>query len=666
MSEPRRAVFLSYASQDAEVARRICDGLRSGGIEVWFDQSELRGGDLWDQKIRRQIRDCGLFIAIISANSDARPEGYFRLEWKLAVDRSQLIADDEPFLLPVVVDGTQDATARVPDKFRQAQWTRLPEGVTSAAFLERVSRLLTREPDTLQPAIGWPTTAAANRRRLTPRVITLLVAAAAAISCGYFALDKFVLSKRTVAAEPAPAAALTAESAPKAVEEKSIAVLPFLDLSENRDQEYFSDGLAEELLDLLAKTPGLHVIARTSSFSFKGKSDDIPTIGKKLNVANILEGSVRKSGSRLRVTTQLIRASSGEHLWSETYDRQLKDVFALQDEIAAAVVAQLKLKLAARQQSATRRTVNVEAYNEYLIGQQFYNRGNIDGWRRAIEAFHEAIALDPNYVAPYEALALAEYQFAGHTGDAAGNQRAQAAAAKAIELGPDDPSGYAARGFIRYVTWDWAGAQADLAKAIELDPGDARFQIAHGDVLGALGRVPEAIVAMRKGVELDPLRPDGWNALTQYLTFMRDFDAARESSRRALEISPDSTFSLNNRGWLQLSEGNARDALATYRKIDEDAFRLCGIAMAEHMLGDSDKSQHALDEVIATGAGDAAYQIAEVYAWRGEKDRAFEWLQRAYAQRDGGLTLIKYDPLLTSVRADARYTELLRKMNLPE
>jgi TolB-like protein/Flp pilus assembly protein TadD/tRNA A-37 threonylcarbamoyl transferase component Bud32 len=448
---------------------------------------------------------------------------------------------------------------------------------------------------------------------------------------------------------------------------RSVAVLPFVDMSENKDQGYFSDGLAEELLDLLAKTPGLLVIARTSSFSFQGKSDDIPTIAKKLNVANILEGSVRKAGNRLRITTRLIRASTSQQLWYESYDRELKDVFDVQDEIAGAVAAHLKLTLAPMSQDPARRTSNTEAYNQYLLGQQAFNRGNLDGYQVAIDAYHRAIALDPHYVGPYEGLTAAEFFVADQTGDTAGYRRAEEAADKAVELGPEDASSYAARGFIRYaLQWDWAGAQADFEKAIALDPGDARCQQRYGELLATEGRLIEAIATTRKAIELDPLSHSAWQTLTTYLVSTRDFAAAREASRRALEISPQSDFSLNDLGTLQLLEGRAQDALETFRKIDNEGFRLSSVAMAEHTLGHARESQQALEQVIAQHAAGAAFQIAEIYAWRGEKDQAFDWLERAYRQRDGGLVDIKTDPPLADLHDDPRYKAFLRKMNLPE
>ena len=452
-----------------------------------------------------------------------------------------------------------------------------------------------------------------------------------------------------------------------AISEKSIAVLPFVNMSSDKEQEYFSDGLAEELLDLLAKTPGLHVIARTSSFSFKGKSEDIPTIAAKLKVANILEGSVRKSGTHLRVTTQLIRADTGEHIWSETYDRELKDVFKVQDEIAGAVVAALKLKLAPAQDASAHGTSNTEAYNQYLLGRQFWNRRNLDGYRRAVESYQKAIALDPDYAAAYAGLAMAENYVADATGDPAELKRAREAAEKAVALAPEQADGYAARGYIRTTSgFDWVGAQADLEKALALDPGDSTIQRRYGQLLSSLGRISEAIVSTKKAIELDPLSEPAWQTLDQFLIAKRDFAGAKEANRRALEINPESVYALNDLGTLQLLEGNAAEAAATFRRITSENFRLTSLAMAEYTLGRAKESQQALDDAIATQSDSAAYQIAEVHAWRGDKDKAFEWLDRAYKQQDGGLSAIKYDPIVEGLVGDPRYRSLLRKLNLPE
>jgi len=314
--QSQRAVFLSYASEDAAAAQQICTALRAADIEVWFDQSELRGGDAWDAAIRKHIKSCALFLPVISTNTHNRIEGYFRLEWKLAIDRSYLIAADQAFLLPVVIDGTPQTDERIPDRFRELQWTRLPGGNTPPAFVEHVARLLSpaHQLPTIPtrwsmvstvPAAGKPPRSGAKAWRSK---FVLLVFALAVIAGGYIALDRLVVSKakRDVGRSTAVTTA-SSVNAQNPIPEKSIAVLPFLDMSETKDQEYFSDGLSVELLDLLSKTEGLKVIARTSSFYFKGKQATIPEIASTLRVAHVLEGSVRKAGTTIRVTAQLIR-----------------------------------------------------------------------------------------------------------------------------------------------------------------------------------------------------------------------------------------------------------------------------------------------------------------------------------------------------------------------
>jgi TolB-like protein len=352
VTDPGKAVFLSYASQDAEAAGRICGALRAAGIEVWFDQSELRGGDVWDRQIRKQIHDCALFVPVISAHSDARHEGYFRREWRLAIERAGDMAEDVAFLLPVVVDNTPDATARVPDRFREVQWSRLSDGQTSPAFVERVQRLLSPASPSVSSsrASVAPGAAALIRQPFRPswlsrRSFLVMVAAIIAASLAYWGVDRFWISKHqaSLRAPPVapPAAAPVAFSPPP----HSIAVLPFVNMSGDKEQEYFSDGLTEELLNSLARINELQVAARTSAFSFKGKDTDIGTIARKLNVGAVLEGSVRRSAHTVRITAQLINAVSGFHLWSETYDRDLGDVLKLQTEIANAVATALKVTL---------------------------------------------------------------------------------------------------------------------------------------------------------------------------------------------------------------------------------------------------------------------------------------------------------------------------------
>jgi TolB-like protein len=673
VTDPGRAVFLSYASQDAQAAQRLCNALRAAGVEVWFDQSELRGGDAWDASIRRQIKGCALFIPIISRNTHARDEGYFRLEWKLGVDRSHLMAGDRPFLLPVVVDDTSDRDERVPDRFRDVQWTRLLDGRDAEAFVERVRRLLSTETTTpartaadsspAVPAIAASVPFSAASTRSTPPKSPSLapwsVGGLFILTTGYFVADKFLLRQH--------AAPTAVPGQTEAVSDPSIAVLPFADMSEKKDQEYFSDGLAEELIEQLGKTPGLKVIARTSAFAFKGKSDDIPTIASKLKVANVLEGSVRRFGNQLRVTTQLIRADSGQALWSETFDREFKDVFKIQDEIASAVVSALKLKLTGGQLAVgSHGTTNPEAYDAFLMARQMYLQSSTEAdYRRAIEAYQKAISLDPHYADAFAEMALPEYFVGDDTGDTVLEQSAEQTAQKAIDLDPHRAIGYSVRGDLRsFIHFDWVGAEADFQQALALDPTDTRVLARYAGMLLNVGRLGQAEAMIRKGIEQDPLDASSWSTLGSILTVSRNYPAAYEAYHRARAIRPEGNGWKGGLVQLQLLDGKAQEALVTYQGLPFAAYRDSGVAMAEHSLGHAKASQQALDKMIAESAALAAYQIAEVYAWRGEKDRAFEWLERAYRQQDGGLVGIKADPLFDSLHSDLRYATLLRKLNL--
>ncbi|MGE5098308.1 MAG: tetratricopeptide repeat protein [Betaproteobacteria bacterium] len=450
----------------------------------------------------------------------------------------------------------------------------------------------------------------------------------------------------------------------------SIAVLPLLNLSSDKEQEYFSDGLTEELLDLLAKVPGLRVAARTSAFAFKGKNEDVSTIARKLRVGNVLEGSVRKAGDRIRISTQLISAADGYNLWSETYDRRLNDVFAVQDEIAKAVVSALKLKLIDAPTAMDRRTGDAEAYTQYLLGKRLSHVNNVPAFGRAVQAFDKAVALDPGYAPAWAGLALARYFFGQESESAASVHRWQedalAAAERAVALRGDLPDGYLARGFIRDVyLWDWAGSKRDLDRAVKLGPEDTEALSASAQLPRSLGDFPQAIAVFRKALDLDPLNPQTWSSLGSTLLFAGQLDAAREALQRSLEISPEQDSTAVWLGASFIVEGQAAKALASSQRCSHELFRLFGAAIAEHDLGHEKQSRDALERMIAGHAHDAAYQIAVALAWRGEKDHAFEWLERAFTARDGGMVLLKVDPFLRSLHGDPRYIALMKKMNLP-
>ena len=453
--------------------------------------------------------------------------------------------------------------------------------------------------------------------------------------------------------------------------EQSIAVLPFTDMSEGKDHEYFSDGLAEEVLNLLAQLPQLRVVARTSSFSFKGKAFDVATIASALKVATLLTGSVRKAGRKLRVSAQLIRAADSSHLWTQAFESELTDVFALQDTIARAVVAAMRVKLLRTQRlSNPHRTDHTEAYEQYLIGMDVFRHGRYDDYRRAVPAFESAISLDPDYAPAHAGLAAALSAVADYAPDAeqrtAGKQAALASAEKAIALAPELADGYILRGQIRYMQfWDWKSAEADFQRALLLDPSNTDLLSLYSLALLNIGRSDEAFILIGRATESDPL---SWRAWTLYGLILRQIGSTAESRtalERAVEISPDSSFARAVLGLFDLDEGRADAALEHFRRAG-GGHSQAGIAMAEHSLGHARESLAALDELKRKYATGFALQIAQVHAWRGENDAAFEWLDKAFAHRDPGLLRLRSDHQLASLKDDRRFAALLRQLNYPD
>jgi eukaryotic-like serine/threonine-protein kinase len=447
----------------------------------------------------------------------------------------------------------------------------------------------------------------------------------------------------------------------------SIAVLPFADLSQEKDQEYFSDGLAEELLNSLVKVPGLHVAARTSSFQFKGKNEDLRGIGQKLNVATVLEGSVRKQGQRVRISAQLIQVSDGFHLWSETYDRDLTDIFAVQEEIAQSVAGSLRVKLLG-QKLPSPRTTNVEAYNAYLQGKYFYARPTKENVDKAITYYGQAVRLDPSYAPAWAALSRAHSLQAGAYSPAqlpAEYNSARGAAERALALDPSLAEAHAAVGQIeQYYDWDWAGANASYQRALALEPGNAEVVQGAANLAATLNHFEQALQLSRRAVELDPLQASTHHALAFNAWWAGKLDEAEAGARKGLEVDPQFPWLHSVLSRVYLAGSRPLEALAEAERDTTPEFRLQELALAYHALGQKQKSDRALAEMITKYQKYSAFQIAEVYAFRGEPGAAFAWLERAYVQRDGGLTFAKGDPLLASLQSDPRYSAFLRKMRL--
>jgi len=666
VSEGSRAVFISYASQDAEAARRICAALRAAGVEVWLDQSELRGGDAWDQAIRQQIQDCALFIPVISVNTAERPEGYFRLEWSLADQRSQRIARSKSFIVPVSVDATPLAAADVPESFARVQWTRLPGGETPPAFAQRIAALLGAPP----PAAPAPPAASAaapvpappRRRAWWP---ALAGAALVLLLAAVFVLKPWRMFSGQMR-EPAEASA-GATLAPGAASERSVAVLPFTDMSERHDQEYFSDGLAEELIDVLAKVPQLRVPARTSSFSFKGKAVTVGEIGRALGVSHVLEGSVRKSGDRMRITAQLVRTDDGFHLWSQAYDRDVRDVFAVQDDIARSVANELKLALVGVGTAAGGRTSNVQAHNLYLQAQYRVERDTVADLGQAVQLYEEALKLDPTYAAAWAGLAYCHTRRISNGLDTtgAGYQKASAAATRAIELDPQLADGYLALAIARMQhELDWQGAATALDRVAALDPNNAFAEETRGHLTAVVGRISEAIVHFRRAVDLDPLNLIRRKYLGRALHYARRTAEAEELLRGAIaenERFPGLHYEL---GRTLLLKGDRKGALEAFEAETDPSWKSFGLPLGLFGNQRLPEAQAALQALLPKSAG-AEFQVAEVYGFFGDTEKAFEWLDRAVTQHDPGIIYLRRDALLARLEGDPRYGALLRRVGMP-
>ena len=606
-----------------------------------------------------------------------RTEGYFRLEWHLADQRKLLMTKNRPFLIPVCIDDTPDSDAEVPDSFTAVQWTRLSQGETLPAFAARVAALLAPElsktPTEVRPRpASAPSDMATAPRSAAPtpsRVQRLpwLIAAVAAIAFAYFGWQQFKVRQPAVIA-PVTAASAVAPAITPGVTEQSVAVLPFINESSDKEQEYFADGLTDTMIDLLTKVQDLHVPARSASFFFKGKNEELSAIAAKLHVTHVLEGTVRKAGNRLRIGAQLVRADSGYQLWSETYDRDGKDIFKVQDEISAAVVAALKLKLVATGTNAkVRGTANPEAYNQFLIGKH-YGQGlpSEDNQRRARGALRKALALDPAYADAGAQLVLTEAYLADLTGDAAGLQRAIAAAERLPLAHPEHGPSYRMRGDIRETwQWDWAGAQADYDKALALDPADAAAYYDESIVLQILGRSPESIAPAQKALALDGLNLGYLSNLAAAQMAMRDYVAAEQTVQRMVQIDPRSEQTAGSLSTVRLLQGRYAESLAECPKISDERTRLVCVANAQHSLGHRAQAEQALSDLLKTGTGGNLVYLASVYAWFAEADQAFAWFDKAVVARESGMSQILIDRTLDGLHKDPRWSALLKQMNLP-
>jgi adenylate cyclase len=508
-------------------------------------------------------------------------------------------------------------------------------------------------------------------RKLDFTIIALLL-----LALGYFAWDKFIKSPEP-AAEVTEQQAQTSEATSKTPnidtnrpEANSIAVLPFVNMSSDPEQEFFSDGITEEMLNLLAKIPELRVTSRSSVFSFKGQAIDIPTVAKKLGVAHVLEGSVRKSGNQVRITAQLIEAGSDIHMWSETYDRELDDVFAIQDEIAAEVVSALRLQLLGEVPEATE--TNTLAYTAYLQGKHHLEGARTIKPLLAIESFREAIEIDPEYAPAWAGLAQS-LDWAANWGNidaTEGFEQAREAAIKALELDEDLAEAWTMLAKIQYAyDWDWYTAQGTIRTALMHEPKNSKALMNASAIEKAVGNFDEAVLLAQRAVDSDPLNPVVLRFLALAYWGAGRYEETNETTLRILDLYPQRFLANNDVAWSYLNLDRPEEALQ-YVEFEEkyhpDETRMPQLARAfiMHSLGRDEESRQSLDYTIENSGQWLAYQVAEVYAWRGETDKAFEWLEISYDQRDGGVSHLLGDPSFKPLHNDPRWEPYLLKLGL--
>src|SRR6266487_2539654 len=523
-------------------------------------------------------------------------------------------------------------------------------------------------------------------RRMNRMIIAVLV-----LALGYFAFDKFVLTPRRdaalVAATEKSVAARPSAEPKSAASAKSVAVLAFANLSDDKGSEYFSDGISEELLTVLQKIPGLHVAARTSAFSFKGKNATAQEIGQKLGVAHLVEGSVRKAGDVVRIAARLTQANTGEEQWSENYTRNLKDVFAVQTELAQTIVEQLRGQLTGGAANATTKaeiqaevraaekggTKNIEAHESYLQGRFFLNRHSEKETDQARAAFERAVQLDPKFALAWAGLAQThvwDCNYATEGGQKGFNAHlaaAREAVERALALEPDLPEALFARAVIQTnFDYDWKDAAETLRKALALAPQDPALLLEAGNLAQARGENTQGLDLFRRAVALDPVNAQARAFLAGSLSVSGKQEEARAEYERVIELNPSAPNSHGGVGLSYLLEGKFEEAATAAQRDAADWARLLIVSCARWAQKRIPESDAALAELIANTSETGAFQIAEAYGYRNDKDHAFEWLERARRQRDAGLPGLRADTLLPNLHDDPRWDAFLRTMGLAD
>jgi TolB-like protein/Tfp pilus assembly protein PilF len=493
--------------------------------------------------------------------------------------------------------------------------------------------------------------------------VTIIAVALLATVLGYFAVEHFMTSNR-----PATVADATAPS--PVISNLSVAVLPFLDLSEKRDQEYFADGVAEELIDVLSQVPELHVPARTSSFYFKGKQTSLHDIAASLGVSYVLEGSVRKSGNTVRVTAQLIYVADGVHVWSHSYDGSLDDIFKLQDQIAQSVVMALRASLLDKPLLSADAATNSETYSLYLQARAMNQRHTEADNVTALAYLRRAVQLDPAFAPAWASIAdvlVDDFKFFAARPYKEVRAEVYQAADKALAINPQLAVAHIAKARLLYeIDWDINAADTEVSSALGSTPRNSQALRLASEIASTRGQFVRELSLARRSVANDPLDARGFARIAAAEVANGNPSDATAWFRKALELNPTGSVIHYQLASILVSQGDAPRALEEAKLEPDESFREASLALAYNGLGFRKEADEALNLVVSKYSARAAYQVVEILSSRGDLNGAFTWLNRAYLQHDTGLLKMNSNPLLTNLRNDSRFKEFVRRSGLPE
>ena len=673
-------------------ARRIAEALRSAGLVVWFDENELTGGDAWDQKIRTQIAECALFVPLISAKTQARLEGYFRLEWRLAEQRSHLMAKGKRFLVPVCIDDTREKGAQVPDAFMDVQWTRLPlrqaqgesGGVATTQFVELVKRLMegagvaqtAAVARAFQPvgseSTGWK---AHGTKTGVPAAawIGALAVVAIGVAATFFAMRKTEsptpLASTNAGAGTRPPTTETA--APKAAE-KSVAVLAFENVGGDKENEIFSDGVPDEILTQLGKVAGLRLTGRNSSFALRGRPE--AEVAQKLNVSHVVSGSVQRVGSQVKITARLVNAADGTQLWQDRFTEEMKDIFTVQEKIAGLIAQNLSLKLSGASRVA--KSVDPEAQRLVLEGRYHWNLRNDEGFTRAEAAFTKAITMAPDLAVAHSGLAGVwairgnYHQMDGMTDGREEIGRARSAAERAVQFDPNLAEAHAVLAFCLLVDGKLEESERSFQRALALNPSSTVTLSWHALVLRLMGRVDLAIAEYQRVGIMDPLWFINLLLLGSNLSDVGQWDEALSVLDHAMALRNDPYMpAVGARARALFVLGRKSDAVEMARLVRRrfDVFpRWQADAQAVFVLRqaglEKEAAEHAA-EVFARAPADS-YMRGFVHVALGQFERALPYLERTSSTT--GRSFVYLDQMWDPWRDDARFLQVIAKIGVTE